>query len=292
MVNHGDTVGVGGFTLSRTQTALVHELIRQEKRDLTVVGVNISFQLDLLVAAGCVRRVEHGASSIERFGLTYNLRRAVEQGEVESEDYTHLAMASRFLAGSLGIPFIPVRGIQGTDIANYRAAPDKLAVIDNPFSATEAQIVVVPACRPEVAILHVQKADRMGNLRAEGAVFHERELARAAETVIVTCEELVEPDFFFGEPDRTTISFVHVDAVVPCPWGAYPTSCYGYYDYDSRHLEQYQAAARAPDKFKRYLADNVYNTDYNSFLQANLDEDTRHQLQQSMQEISATPNSH
>jgi len=283
LVSDGDLVGVGGFTLSRTQTALAHELIRQEKRDLTLVSTSVSFQMDLMVAAGCVRRVEHGAASIERFGLTYNFRRAVEQGRVESEDYTHLAMASRFLAGKLGLPFMPVRGLVGTDIEKHRHNPDKLKVVDNPFNPDDPPIAVVPALNPDVAILHVQKADKAGNVRIEGCTFHELELMVAANRVIVTCEELLPTETFLTDPERTSMPFLYVDAVVHRPWGSYPTSCYGYYDFDREHLESYQRIARDPEKMAAYLDRYVYSSDFDSFLEANLSESKRRELEASME---------
>ncbi len=268
--------------MSRTQTALAHEIIRQGRRDLTLVSTSVSMQLDLMVAGGCVRRIEHGAASIERFGLTYNFRRAVERGEVEVEDYTHLGMASRFLAGEMGLPFMPIRGFAGTDLETYRLSDQKMAVIDDPFDPEGSGVVLLPACNPDVAILHVQKADRMGNILIEGCTFHEVQLARAAERVIVTCEELVPTEFFLLDPERTTLPFIHVHAVVLQPWGAYPTCCYGYYDYDREHIEHYQSLARDADGFGRYLDEFVYGTDFDGFLGKSLSFHRAEELRRSM----------
>ncbi len=281
-IQDGDVVGLGGFTLSRTQTALAHEVIRQGKRDLTLVSTSVSMQLDLMVAGGCVRRIEHGAASIERFGLLYNFRRAVERGEVEVEDYTHLGMASRFLAGEMGLPFMPIRGFMGTDLERYRRSDQKMAVIDDPFDPEGSRVVVLPACNPDVAVLHVQKADRRGNVLIEGCTFHEVQLARAADRVIVTCEELVPTEFFLQDPERTTLPFLHVHAVVLRPWGAYPTSCYGYYDYDREHIEYYQSLARDPDQFEQYLDRYVYETDFDDFLAQSLSFHRAEHLRRSM----------
>lgn len=283
LIEDGAVLGVGGFTLSRTQSALAHEIIRQGRRDLTVVSTSVSMQMDMLVAAGCVRRIEHGAASIERFGLTYNFRRAAEEGSIEVEDYTHLGMATRFMAGEMGLPFMPIRGFVGTDLERHRTHDGKLALIEDPFNPEAPPVAVLPASNPDVAILHVQKADRLGNLRIEGCTFHEVHMARAAKRVIVTCEELVSTDSMLMDPERTTLPFLHVDALVLRPWGAYPTCCFGYYDYDREHIHAYQRAARDPAAFAAYLDENVYATDFDAFLEKNLSFARAEGLRRSMQ---------
>lgn len=285
MISDGDVLGVGGFTVSRTQSAMVHEIIRQRRKDLTVVSTSVSMQLDMLVAAGCVRRVEHGAASFERFGLIYNFRRAVERGAIEVEDYTHLGMASRFLAGEMGLPFMAIRGFVGTDLERYRVSPGKMALVEDPFNPGAPPVTVLPALNPDVAILHVQKADRAGNIQIEGCTFHEVHLARAARKVIVTCEELVSTESLLQDPERTTLPFLYVHAVVLRPWGAYPTCCYGYYDYDREHIQAYQRAARDPEAFSQYLNDNVYETDFDGFLEKNLSFAKAEELRRSMQSM-------
>jgi len=286
-IEDGDVLGLGGFTLSRTQTAVAHEIIRQGKRDLTLVSTNISLQMDLLVGAGCVRRVEHGAASIERFGLTYNFRRAVEEGSIEVEDHSHLGMGSRFLAGSLGLPFLPIIGYRGTDLMRSGALSTggKLAVIDDPFRPGH-QVVLLPALQPDVAVIHAQAADEWGNVVIKGCTFHEIELARAADTVLVTVERIIPHDSVLLEPEETSIPFLFVDAVAEVPWGAYPTSCYSCYDYDAEYLRDYQDAARDPGRFARYLQENVYKTaDYGEFLARSLSDARSEKLRQSMAAI-------
>lgn len=287
LIEDGCVLGVGGFTLSRSQAATAHEIIRQGKKDLTVVGSSVSLQMDLLVGAGCVRRIEHGAASIERFGRTYNMRRALQEGRLEIEDYTHLGMASRFLAGELGIPFIPIKGYLGTDLT--RAHPrtrKKLAVIDDPFSEGN-KVVLLPECVPDVAILHVQKADPLGNLVINGCTFNDVELARAAEKVIVTAEELVSSDAIRRDPERTTVPGIYVDAVVVQPWGAYPTSCYGYYDYDREHLSYYQEMAQNTDTMRSYLDQYVYSVNtFDEFLDKALTFKKSRQLKESMKAMA------
>ena len=285
LIQDGDVVGVGGFTVSRTQTALTHEIIRQKKRDLTVVSTSVSLQMDMMAAAGCLRRTEFGAASVERFGLTYNFRRAAERGTLEFEDYTHLGMATRFMAGELGLPFMPIQGFQGTDLETQRDSDNKMALVENPFDPGAPLVTVLPALNPDVAIMHVQKADRRGNLLIEGCSFHEIHLARAAEKVIVTCEELIPTEQFLLNPQATSLPFLYVTAVVPQPWGAYPTSCYGYYDYDRQHLERYQRLARDEAAFQEYLEENVYGTDFAGFLEKNLSFARAEELRRSMKSL-------
>jgi glutaconate CoA-transferase subunit A len=183
-------------------------------------------------------------------------------------------MVLRFLAGAMGVPFLPVRSGMGTDIVNRwgfdaemrngdaRLPNHKLVVLDDPFAdGSPEPIVLVPALNPDVTVIHAQQADTQGTVRIAGLTFADVEQARAARHVIVTCEELVEPDVLRAEPDRNQIPFFAVDAVVHMPFGAHPTACYGYYDYDAQHLHEYRAAARDEAQFVAYLDKYVYGVD-------------------------------
>ena len=259
-VRDGATVGLGGQNIGRCAMAAAHEIVRQGPRNLTVYGCNLSISMDLLVGAGLVRRCESGTGNLERFGTTFSWRRGIEQGTLEVEDYSHLAMVSRFLAGEMGVPFMPVKSLLGSDILTYASGSGqkKFEIIDNPWNRGEP-VVLVPAVTPDVSIIHVQKADPLGNVIMEGFATHEPEMVRASRHAIVTCEELVDTDEIRQDPERTTIAYPHVSAVVPQPWGAYPTSVYRYYDYDGEEITRYQAAARAGgDEYRRYLDEHVY----------------------------------
>jgi hypothetical protein len=161
------------------------------------------------------------------------------------EDFSHLAMVSRFLAGEMGLPFMPTKSLLGSDILTYtaRGGRKKFEIIDNPWNPGEP-VVLLPAVTPDVSIVHVQRADAMGNLFIQGFSTHEPEMIRASRAVIVTCEELVSPEVARSDPERTTIPFLHVSAVVHVPWGAHPTSVHRCYDYDGEHIQHYQACAR------------------------------------------------
>jgi len=256
----GAAIGMGGQNVSRCAVALTHEIIRQGKKDLTLTGCNLSIHMDLMVGAGLVQKCECGLGGQGRFGATFQFKRAIEEKRMEVEDYDHLTMVSRFLAGEMGIPFIPVRGLLGSDILNYQAASTgkKFEIISNPWNQQE-RVVLVPAMQPDVSIVHVQKADEIGNVLIQGIANHEPELIRASRATIVSCEEIVPTHFFRSHSDSTTIPYHYVDAVVQQRYGAYPTATYGYYSFDADHITVYQRCARAGGReYEKYMGDYVY----------------------------------
>jgi acyl CoA:acetate/3-ketoacid CoA transferase alpha subunit len=244
-VRDDSSVGLGGQNIGRCAMAAIHEIIRQGQRNLTLYGCNLSISMDMLVGAGLVARCESGSGNLERFGTTFCWRRKVESGELEVEDFSHLAMVSRFLAGEMGVPFMPTKSLLGTDILAYNSGGGrkKFEIVDNPWNPGEP-VVLLPAVNPDVSIIHVQRADPMGNLFIEGFSTHEPEMIRASKSVIVTCEELVSPEEARRHPEHTTIPFLYVSAVVHQPWGAHPTSVHRYYDYDGDHIRAYQDCAK------------------------------------------------
>ena len=256
----GATVGIGGQTTGRVGMALAHEIVRQGKKDLTLMGCSMSLSMDMMVGAGLVRRTEFGTGNVELFGATMRWRRAIEAGTLEIDDYSHLAMASRFIAGSLGLPFMPSKSMLGTDLLNKKSFDNgkPFEMIDNPWNPGEP-VVLLPAATPDVSIIHAQKADEIGNVVIEGFSTHEPEMVKASKTTIVSCEELISSDEVRAHPDRTTLPYIYVDAVVEQPWGAYPTSCYRHYEHDGSHMRHYQACAReGGDPYDGYLQEYVY----------------------------------
>ncbi len=246
-VRPGAILGMGGQNIGRCPMALTHEIIRQRIGRLNVVGCNLSISMDQLAGAGLIRRTECGTGNLERFGTTFCWRRGIENGTIEIEDYSHLAMVSRFLAGEMGVPFMPVRSLLGSDILwepDGGARPGKAVITENPWNPGE-RVALVRALQPDVSIVHVQRADPLGNVIIEGFATHEPEMMRASRRVIVSCEELVSTDEIRAHPERTTVPFMYVHAVVAQRYGAYPTSVYGYYDYDGDQIAAYQDAARA-----------------------------------------------
>ena len=284
----GAIIGMGGQNVSRCAMSIAHEIIRQGKRDLVLTGCNLSIHMDLMVGAGLVRKCELGLAGLGRFGATFQFKRAIEEGRLEAEDFDHLTMVSRFLAGEMGIPFIPVRGLMGSDILNYRAVSTgkKFEIIVNPWNQGE-RIVLVPAMQPDVSIVHVQKADEIGNTIIQGITSHEPELIRASKTTIVSCEEIVSTNFFRSHPDSTTVPYHYIDAVIEQPFGAYPTSTYGYYSFDADHINYYQQCARAGgDEYGNYLNESIYGCEaFDDFLKRAAGREKRNQLKREMREL-------
>jgi len=257
----GATVGMGGQSIGRCPMSIFHEIVRQKKKELTLVGCNLSIPMDIMVGAGLVKRTECGTGNLERFGTTFCWRKSIERGQVENEDYSHLAMVTRFLAGEMGLPFMPIQSLLGSDMLTQKAASTgkKFEIIANPWNPGE-KVVLLPALNPDVSILHVQKSDEMGNLIIEGFLTHEPEMIRASKAVIVTCEEIVPVEEIRKYPERTTIPYVYVSAVVPQPWGAHPTSVYRYYQHDAEHLNEYQRCAReGGPALQAYLEKYIYS---------------------------------
>ena len=196
-------------------------------------------------------------------------RRAAERGEIAVEDYTNNQQALRFLAGALGVPFIPTRSGLHTDIvaqhgfdaalrARLRLPREKLIVSPDPFGDDGDQVVLLPALTPDVALLHAQRVGDDGTVRIEGLTFADLEQAKAARAVVVSCEEIVPAAELRADGDANSLPPFLVDAVVPAPWGAHPTACYRRYDYDPGFLNEYRSAARSDLSYALWLDDWVY----------------------------------
>ena len=255
----GALVGMGGQNVGRCAMTITHEIVRQGKKDLALCGCNQSISMDILVGAGLVKRCEAGTGNLEYFGTTFSWRRAIQDGKMEMEDYSHLSMVSRFLAGEMGLPFMPIKSLLGSDMLTKQAhsTGKKFEIIDNPWNPGE-NVVLLPALRPDVALIHVQRADAMGNVVIDGFLAHDVEMVRAAKHAIVCCEEIVPTEWIRNDAERTTIPYLYVSAVVEQPFGAYPTAAYRYYDYDSEHVAFYQKCAREGGKaYEAYLKEYI-----------------------------------
>ena len=272
-VKSGSHISIGGFTANRVPMAAVYEIIRQQVRDLHVYAHSNGQGVDELVGAGCVKKLEIAYAGNGRFAPTcIRTRKAVERGELQLEDYTNYQMTLRFMAGAMGVPYLPTRSSLGTDIIRLwgfsetmrqqdpKLPNKKLVVADNPFDSWNdvKRVVLVPAINPDVTIIHVQQADEQGTARIKGLSFADIEQAKAARHLIVTCEELVESDSIREEPDQNSIPFIYVDAVVPVPHGAYPCACFRYYDYDPVYLNHYKRCAPDDALYNDYLKEYVY----------------------------------
>ncbi len=276
-VQSGDHISMGGFTVVRNPMALAHEIVRQRIKQLHLYVHSQGQAVDLLVGAGCVAAVEVAYGGTGRFAPSGGVRfcKAVQEHRIRHEDYSNHQMVMRYLAGAMGVPFLPLKGVSDTDICrkwgfdedfrrkNPRIPDKKLVVIENPFALGETQetMILVPAIRPDVTLLHVQQADAEGTCRIEGLTFADVEQAKASRHVIVTCERLVSRREMRRNPDRNQIPFFIVDAVVHLPFGAHPTACYGCYDYDDEHLHRYGKMAKTDQGFLEYLEENIFAVD-------------------------------
>jgi glutaconate CoA-transferase subunit A len=281
-VSDGCHLSIGGFTVNRNPMAAVYEIIRQKRCGLHLYAHSNGQGVDELIGGGCVSRLEIAYGGSGRFAPTcIRFRKAVEAGTLAVEDYSNYQMTLRFAAGAMGVPFLPVRSGMGTDIVTKwgfgpqmrrddpRLPDQKLCVIDNPFGrwAQASKLVLVPAVNPDVTIIHVQRADRAGTVRMEGLTFADVEQAKAARQVIVTCEELVDDQRLRDNPGANQLPFFCVDAVVPVPMGAYPTACYGCYDYDPAYLNTYRIQAQDDALYADYLNRSVFGVrDHDAFL--------------------------
>ena len=267
-VSDGCHLSIGGFTINRNPMAAIYEIIRQGIKGLHVYAHSNGQGVDELVGAGCVTRLEIAYAGSGRFAPTcIRFRKAVENGSLAVEDYSNYQMTLRFLAGAMGLPFMPTRSSLGTSIVDTwgfetptresdpKLPNKKLVVMDNPFEGwgDASRLVLVPAIYPDVTIIHVQKADRQGTSRIEGLTFADIEQVKAARNVIITCEELMQTKKIRTHPDQNQIPFFCVDAVVPIHFGAYPTACFQYYDYDPVYLNDYRTAAEDETRYRTYM---------------------------------------
>jgi glutaconate CoA-transferase, subunit A len=246
-VGDGDTVVIEGFT-HLIGFAAGHELIRQGRRDLVLCRLTPDLIYDQMVAASCARKLVFSWAGNPGVGSLHAVRRALEAGSLEIEEYSHFGMVGRLSAGAAGLPFWPLRTYGGTDLpeANPRIQP-----VTCPFTGEE--LAAVPALKPDVAILHAQRADLNGNTQIWGITGVQREAAFAADRVVVVVEELVSEEVVRGDPNRTVIPGFIVDAVVVEPWGAHPSYVQGYYDRDNDFYVAWDRVARDERTLNSYL---------------------------------------
>ena len=258
LINDGDTVTFSGIGLSGHPVAMAHEIIRQRKRKLEIAGSGAWHVNNLLVGAGCVDRMLIVADASEIGGVAPALRRAVESGDLVVEDYSYFAAACRFMAGAIGVPFLPTKSMLGSDMLRHTWLEEgkKFRIIECPF--TSEKVVLVPALKPDVAVIHAQHADKEGNVQMLGPTALASEQSRASSKVIVTVEKIVSKNVTMRRPELTIIPSFIVDAIVEVPYGAHPTSLYAHYDYDIDHLEYAFEQSKDEKKFGMYLDQFVY----------------------------------
>jgi glutaconate CoA-transferase subunit A len=261
-VRDGDTVSLEGFT-HLIPTAAGHEIIRQGRRDLTVVRMTADIVVDQMLAAGCVSRLVSSFVGNSSAGSLGELRRRVEKADPEPlafEEYSHYGMICRYIAGAQRLPFYPLRSYGGSDLPGVNPA---LRKVTSPYPGPDGeseQIYVVPPVNPDVTIVHAQRADRSGNTQIWGLTGVQAEAVYAARKAIVVVEEVVEDEVVRSDPNRTAIPAHAVDAVVVCPRGAHPSFAQGYYDRDNAFYRSWSAISKDKERLTAWLAEWVHGT--------------------------------
>jgi len=257
-IPQGSHVALSGFATARCAMAFAHEVIRQGLSDLTVSQCVGAMDADILAGAGAVSRIVYGGGSRGRTGQHHCLNRAIEQGKLVAEEYSSLSMAFRYLAGSLGLPFIPIRSLRGSDILKnvQEVAQDATSTLIDPFSGEEW--LVLKPLMPDVAVVQVQVADEEGNAWIFGPRWENEEQVKASKRTIVITEQLVSSETIRREPSRTLIPGFLVSHVVHLPFSAHPSSVYQVYDFDAEHINLYASASKTPAGFQTYLDQYVY----------------------------------
>ncbi|HLE67995.1 MAG TPA: CoA-transferase [Burkholderiales bacterium] len=267
LVNDGDHVAIGGCTLSRTPIAMIWALIRAGRKNLKVSRSIVSTEGDLLFGSGAANHIMTSwFSQGIVWGVSKVMRHYTEKKLARFEEWSHMSMGLRYRAGAMGVPFMATRAMIGSDVG--RRVEDQVKPMACPF--TGEPLLLLPALNPDVALIHVQRADRYGNAQMDGLQFMDIDLAMAANRVILTTERLISNDQIRRSPDQTRIPFFTVDAVVEVPYGSAPHECYGLYEPFFGHLDYYAGLTskdaaggvknyldeyyRAPASWSEYLA--------------------------------------
>lgn len=252
-VNDGDILYAAGFT-HLIPFAAGHEIIRQGKKNLTLARATPDLIYDQMVAAGCARKVIFSYMGNPGVGSLRIVRSALEQGKLEWEEYSHFGMITRLQAGASGLPFLPMNQTGATDLE--KANPN-IKRIPDPFGGKN--VIVVSALNPDVAIVHVQRADANGNAHLWGIIGEQKEAAFAAKKVILTAEEIVDESVIRSDPNRTMIPGIVVSAVCHVPFACHPSYAQGYYDRDNEFYLAWDKVSESAKATKQYLDEWVYD---------------------------------
>lgn len=248
LVRDGDTVALEGFT-HLIPHAAGHEIIRQERRDLTLVRMTPDIVYDQLIGAGCARKLVFSWGGNPGVGSLHRFRDAVQNGwpvPLEIEEHSHAGMANRYVAGASGLPFAVLRGYAGTDLPDHTGT---IAEITCPF--TGERLAAVPALNPDVSIIHAQRADRRGNVQLWGLAGVQKEAVLAARRSLVTVEEVV--DELEPVPDQVMLPSWAVTRVAEVPRGAHPSYAQGYYERDNDYYRRWDAVSREREAFQEWV---------------------------------------
>ncbi|QGZ31394.1 CoA transferase subunit A [Stutzerimonas stutzeri] len=264
-VSHGDTVALEGFT-HLIPTAAAHEIIRQHKTDLTLVRMTPDLVYDLLIGAGCAKKLVFSWGGNPGVGSLHRLRDAVERQwpqPLEIEEHSHADLANAYVAGASGLPFAVLRAYLGSDLPKVNPT---IKYIECPF--TGEKLAAVPSVRPDVTVIHAQKADRKGNVLIAGILGVQKEAALAARRCIVTVEEIV--DELHAPMNACVLPTWALTAVCHVPGGAHPSYAHGYYERDNRFYQQWDPIARDRDTFTAWIDEFIHGTEDFPAFQAKL----------------------
>ncbi len=252
-VPDGSYIGSGGFGGVRIAAELLHEIVRQRKKNLSLAGHTTTHDYQILMAGKCVSRVDVAyIVGLEARGLSPNARRVTQSGDIELVEWTNAALAWRLRAAVMGVPFIPARIMLGTDTYKYSGAK----TIRCPF--TGKKLLALPALYPDVSLIHVHRCDSYGNAQIDGIIVVDEDLARASKHVIISTEKLISNDEIRQNPDKTNIPFYCVDAVVESPYGCYPGNMPYEYFSDEEHIQEWLTVEKDEEKFAAFLEKNIY----------------------------------
>ncbi len=269
LVRDGDTVAIEGFT-HLISFAAGHEIIRQGRRDLVLARMTPDVIYDQMIAAGVARKLVFSWLGNPGVGGLHAIRRVTEglEASLELEEYSHFGMVARYTAGAAGLPFFPLRSYFETDLP---VANPLIRQVESPYG--EGVVYAVPPLRPDVTIVHAQRASANGDTQVWGLLGCQKEAAFAAERVIVVVEELVDEAVIRADPNRTIIPGLIVDAVVVEPWGAHPSYVQGSYDRDNRFYLDWDPISRDPVTTEAWLREWVYGLDGRAAYVARLGEE-------------------
>ena len=256
LVNDGDSVALEGFT-HLIPTAAAHEIVRQEKKDLTLIRMTPDLIYDQMIGMGCAKKLIFSWGGNPGVGSLHRFRDAVENGwpnPMEIEEHSHAGMANRYVAGASNLPFAVLRGYVGTDLPKVTKT---IVPVTCPFTGEE--LMAVPALNPDVAIIHAQQADSRGNVAIWGIVGIQKEAALSAKKAIVTVEEVV--DEFEPHPFQVVLPAIAIDAISGAPRGAHPSYAAGYYDRDNVFYASWDPISRDREKFREWMEKHVLGTE-------------------------------
>ncbi len=253
----GTSVATGLSLESLIPFAAAHEIIRQSKRNLTLIGPISDMLFDQVIGAGCVNKIRAAWVGNVITGSGYNFRRGTETGSLKIEDHSNLTLAMALRAGAMGVSFVPTLTALGSDL--FKTNPNLKKMVC-PF--TGDRLTAVAAIKPDTAVVHVQRSDEYGNAHAWGNLGVTRDACLASRDVILTAEEIVSPDIISRDPNRVFTPGFRVKAVVHCPWGGHPSPVPGYYNRDHQMFIDYRNQSKTPGLFadwKKRWVDNVHN---------------------------------